>query len=745
MADSNTPSLAAMLRCEAAHLRESLTPDRVFRMHAQNLLYRRAKFKLELKFQLSIMAHSLSSWFIVAAVCAYPLAPRGWRSSVLRAGIVGSGVMLCTQWSSIRFFKFLFDPRFALPETLPSDTLEITQKLGWFLDHASSTPPPRHTPQTPRLVPDSTASDWFKAIYNDDPGEDAFYGSLVRNRRTVRLLVVEPGDLEAKIKCTLYRSDVLYPYEALSYVWGDESGGTETITVDGRPFTIRHNLSRALRYLRRKNQKRLIWVDAICINQDDPDDRNYQVAMMSEICEHARRDPVLVCGHRQVDARTFWRGLDLLRERMMADLYPRQGLLRYERPGESRPSLFDDMNDSPVERWHMLQMRHSLLSWRTLFHPVMYSISDILKITRMHKATDPRDHVLPEMYNFFAIGSSLDHPSWVPDFSRGFGHNVHDRFWTLPFPVGAIGQMDCYATASVLVSRGIDFGEATKVMDFERGEENVLIKSRGEPIQDLDEVKKVLSYIRSSVTRPHRNESDDDISEMLYKMFAENRFDPSQTPYITREDVADFVGKLSPSTSLTIAKVLLGSACMGEWSMGSWECGFLNQMREALKSIRRNKHLDLQRLEESRTTRMEQKAERSRLKLEQIQEDLEIDHAEHSKSLEQAMHAADEFELRAQALQKEEEDDTGAWVAAVLPHAMVETDTGLVGIASGAVQEGDRLVLLHGVASLFIARPVGDSGEYSFVGRVMVHQGTAETMANWVEGGVLVEREMSFR
>lgn len=56
------------------------------------------------------------------------------------------------------------------------------------------------------------------------------------------------------------------PYEALSYVWGNTES-TEKIWVDGCPFTVTENLFEALSDLRQPKEDRLLWIDAICIDQ----------------------------------------------------------------------------------------------------------------------------------------------------------------------------------------------------------------------------------------------------------------------------------------------------------------------------------------------------------------------------------------------------------------------------------------------------------------------------------------------
>jgi hypothetical protein len=75
-------------------------------------------------------------------------------------------------------------------------------------------------------------------------------------------------------------------YEALSYVWGPPTPRVEII-CDGQPFSVTSNLGSALRGLRKKDEPRTMWIDAICINQNDLDERIHQVAFMGEIYSFA--------------------------------------------------------------------------------------------------------------------------------------------------------------------------------------------------------------------------------------------------------------------------------------------------------------------------------------------------------------------------------------------------------------------------------------------------------------------------
>ena len=79
-------------------------------------------------------------------------------------------------------------------------------------------------------------------------------------------------------------------YEALSYVWGD-AATTLPIYVGSqrKRFGATTNLECALRHLRYQDGDRILWVDAICINQSDDAEKTHQVRMMRKIFAGAER------------------------------------------------------------------------------------------------------------------------------------------------------------------------------------------------------------------------------------------------------------------------------------------------------------------------------------------------------------------------------------------------------------------------------------------------------------------------
>jgi hypothetical protein len=107
----------------------------------------------------------------------------------------------------------------------------------------------------------------------------------------IRLLVLFPGQSSTEdIFCELidYKVDSMEPaiYEALSWAWGaDQWTSNIQIRKGGQYFRLRvpESLSSALKVLRYRAAERIIWVDAICINQTSTYEKSIQVPLMSTI------------------------------------------------------------------------------------------------------------------------------------------------------------------------------------------------------------------------------------------------------------------------------------------------------------------------------------------------------------------------------------------------------------------------------------------------------------------------------
>ncbi|KAF2005594.1 HET-domain-containing protein [Amniculicola lignicola CBS 123094] len=94
----------------------------------------------------------------------------------------------------------------------------------------------------------------------------------------MRLLRLHGGS--GKIQCSiLVLNDQIPSYQALSYVWGS-TRDPQTITLDRFDFLITRNLFEVLLRLRKENQDRLLWIDALVINQLDFVERSKEVTKM---------------------------------------------------------------------------------------------------------------------------------------------------------------------------------------------------------------------------------------------------------------------------------------------------------------------------------------------------------------------------------------------------------------------------------------------------------------------------------
>jgi hypothetical protein len=113
-------------------------------------------------------------------------------------------------------------------------------------------------------------------------------GEIERPR--TRLLYLKPGNQDEPLQCSLlnFRLDRAPDFVALSYVWGDPKN-VKVIQCSDDSLVITDNLHGALIRLRHPDQQRILWIDAICINQEDLDERGKQVQLMGVIYQQAKK------------------------------------------------------------------------------------------------------------------------------------------------------------------------------------------------------------------------------------------------------------------------------------------------------------------------------------------------------------------------------------------------------------------------------------------------------------------------
>lgn len=108
--------------------------------------------------------------------------------------------------------------------------------------------------------------------------------------RLVRLL---KGNNVENIRCELFQAWLPsvgdgIPYEALSYTWGGTEK-PETIEIHGGILNATLNLYLAMQQLRFEHEDRIVWIDAICIDQGNMEERGHQVQQMAEIYHKAEQ------------------------------------------------------------------------------------------------------------------------------------------------------------------------------------------------------------------------------------------------------------------------------------------------------------------------------------------------------------------------------------------------------------------------------------------------------------------------
>ena len=205
-------------------------------------------------------------------------------------------------------------------ETTPNETSEVNEDGSDLLNNRSRADPAKNA--TSQLQPSAPNGNLYQPL---PAGE------------SIRLLQLQPGPRDEPISCNLQPAnfnDNLPAYEALSYVWGSSSD-TRPIICNGREVAVTRNLRNALRRLRRHDSTRLIWVDAICINQRNDEERGHQVRHMGSIYQRATR--VLI-----------WLGKDESEEAEQAFLLVCSIANCANDDSEDNPE--DDLNEAPDER-----------------------------------------------------------------------------------------------------------------------------------------------------------------------------------------------------------------------------------------------------------------------------------------------------------------------------------------------------------------------------------------------------------
>lgn len=174
------------------------------------------------------------------------------------------------------------------------------------------------------------------------------YTSLKADGIVIRLLTIYPANSQdnISIQCSLFHVSLNdHPdYHALSYAWSDGVSNDivpQEITVDGGKLTVTPNLAAALKARRERGLGHVpIWIDAICINQDDINEKSHQILKMRQI-------------YAQAQVVTVWLGIERDDSKAAFDM-----IRRINQQGENSGEWIKDS----------LLTRNNSTEWRALYH-----------------------------------------------------------------------------------------------------------------------------------------------------------------------------------------------------------------------------------------------------------------------------------------------------------------------------------------------------------------------------------------
>ncbi|XTI95176.1 heterokaryon incompatibility protein-domain-containing protein [Cenococcum geophilum] len=107
--------------------------------------------------------------------------------------------------------------------------------------------------------------------------------------KEVRLVTLQPGEFDDDLYCEISHKNLEdYPhYQAVSYTWADQSGDASltkaVLCKNGGQIPITESCDGALRRIRLRGLKRVLWIDMPSIDQQNTQERNHQVSLMKEI------------------------------------------------------------------------------------------------------------------------------------------------------------------------------------------------------------------------------------------------------------------------------------------------------------------------------------------------------------------------------------------------------------------------------------------------------------------------------
>ena len=165
--------------------------------------------------------------------------------------------------------------------------------------------------------------------------DKTLYEHLDKNLKEFRLLIVYAGKdddpIRAELRLARLNSTSSPRYETISYCWGDPRK-TAPIRLNNRKVAVPASSAAAIRAVRLPDLTRIVWIDALCINQEDFNERSVQVAMMADIYSRSQRNLVYL-GEADSNTERAVKSISLI----LSDI-------------KERTKNFQDILDTPFDR-----------------------------------------------------------------------------------------------------------------------------------------------------------------------------------------------------------------------------------------------------------------------------------------------------------------------------------------------------------------------------------------------------------
>jgi Heterokaryon incompatibility protein (HET) len=250
------------------------------------------------------------------------------------------------------------NPSTSAPAPPQPDALALARRLSAQSTDLAILPIPPTQPKEPAdelksgpypYTPLGASKTQTRILVLRDGTEDAepIWGKLVH-------LDVDDGS-QSSIHSTLTDRSPAAAYDALSYTWGKLEKKGEII-LEGHRFPVTQNLETALRQIRRWRRLTGVtkdaqgesywWVDAVCINQSDVEERNRQVGIMRQIYKRAENVRVWLDAEEERGGGDSALAMRLV-ERMFSDVPKVE-------PGEPKPAYPEVGEEEKVRHWRAL-------------------------------------------------------------------------------------------------------------------------------------------------------------------------------------------------------------------------------------------------------------------------------------------------------------------------------------------------------------------------------------------------------